>query len=63
MGREAIRAGLFLADYPQAGEEVAPDHRRWRVPRTRYILIYRLVPDGVEVLRVRHERENWLADL
>ena len=59
VGREAIKAADWLASTPYAGAEVAPDHRRWRVPRTPYLLIYRVVHTGVEILRVWHERQNW----
>lgn len=63
VGRAAIKAGDFLAEFPFAGEEVAPDHRRWRVPRTGYILIYRVLPERVDIVRVRNERENWQDDM
>jgi plasmid stabilization system protein ParE len=29
------------------------------VPETDYVLIYRIVPYGVEILRAFHARENW----
>ena len=53
------RAG-FLADFPFGGPAI-PDTglRSLRVSRTPYILIYRVDVDRVEILRVRHERENW----
>ena len=58
VGSEAIKAGDFLAEFPHAGEEVAPDHRRWRVSGTRYLLIYRVLNGSVEILRVRHDRQG-----
>ena len=59
VGRLAIKAADFLAEFPFAGEQVSPDHRRWHVARTSYLLIYRVLPDSVEILRVRNEREHW----
>ena len=58
VGREAIRAADWLVAMPHAGAEIASDHRRWRVRTTPYLLIYRVVEDGIEVLRLRHERQN-----
>jgi toxin ParE1/3/4 len=62
VGRAAIEAGQFLAEFPFAGEEVLPDHRRWHVRRTPYILFYRVLADSVEIVRVRHEKQNWRAE-
>ena len=62
VGRQAIGAGRFLAQHPASGSPIDHELRKWRVRGTRYLLVYRLVPGGVEVLRVRHERENWRAE-
>ena len=59
VGRAAIAAGCFLAEHLAAGAEVAATHRRWRVAKTPYPLFYRIVPEEVQVLRVRHDRQNW----
>ena len=59
VGRLAVRAGAFLADHPRAGPKMAEDIRKWRVPGTRHLLIYRIRSDGVEILRVHHGREDW----
>lgn len=59
VGRAAIAAGNFLADFPAAGPIVDRDERKWRVPDTDYVLIYRIAPNGVEMLRAYHGRENW----
>ena len=59
VGRAAIAAGDFLADFPGAGPIVDGYERKWRVSETDYVLIYRIVPHGVEILRVYHGRENW----
>ena len=53
-------AGDFLAGLPNAGPVMeAANVRKWRVRDTNYILLYRLVDDRVQILRVRHGRENW----
>jgi toxin ParE1/3/4 len=61
VGRAAVRAARFLAEHPYAGPRVEGDKRKWRVPGTYYLLLYRVVPEGVEILRVHHGRENWIA--
>ena len=59
-----VLATDWLLDWPYAGPAVgASGWRKWKPRRTAHILIYRPVHDGIEVGRVRHERENWLADL
>jgi plasmid stabilization system protein ParE len=58
--RAALAAGRFLAEHPAAGP-LARDFgiRKWRVRGTDYILLYRIVAAGVEIIRVRHVREDW----
>ena len=59
-----VLATDWLIDWPAAGRAVgASGWRRWKAKRTAHVLIYRQTTDGIEVGRVRHERENWLADL
>jgi toxin ParE1/3/4 len=49
-----------LVEFPHAGPRLADQSvRSLRVRDTPYIILYRLVPDGLEVLRVYHERQNW----
>ncbi|WP_033920634.1 type II toxin-antitoxin system RelE/ParE family toxin [Sphingomonas sp. 37zxx] len=59
VGRDAVRAGRFLADYPNAGEVVEKDVRKWSISGSPYLLLYRVTDEAVEVLRVRHRREDW----
>lgn len=59
VGRAALAAGRFLAKQPQAGPRVLGETRKWRVAGTPYVLIYRPVTDGVEILRLHHGRQNW----
>jgi len=54
-------ASTFLARTPKAGPLLAEtDARKWTVRGSPYILIYRIHPDRIEILRVHHGSENWL---
>ena len=60
-GGAALAAGSFLAEHPAAGPLVGEfGIRKWRVRGTDYILLCRIVAAGVEIIRVRHGREDWL---
>ncbi len=55
-----ILSAHWLLDYPQAGSLIGKDHwRKWRPRKTRHILLYRPHAQGIKVLRVRHERNDW----
>ena len=55
-----ISATTFLLDHPFAGPAIDyRDWRKWKPKRLRYVLTYRPVRNGVEVVRVRHERNDW----
>ena len=58
-----ILVTYWLTDWPQAGRPVGGGWRKWKPRRARHLLLYRVVPDGIEIGRVRHEREDWLVDL
>lgn len=49
----------LLLDFPLAGPIGDDEERSLRVTGTPYILIYRLRPTGIEILRIRHNRQNW----
>ena len=59
LGLAAIAAARFLIDFPFAGPAV-PDSilRKWPVPRTDYRLFYVVTESGLEIVRVRHVRED-----
>ena len=59
VGRAALAAGRFLAEFPEAGPAFDGDRRKWRVRATEYVLLYRAVPGGVEILRLEHARRDW----
>ncbi|TPG56624.1 type II toxin-antitoxin system RelE/ParE family toxin [Sphingomonas glacialis] len=55
------KAADFLAVSPAAGPMIPEvDARKWRVAPTHYILLYRVTDAHIEVLRIRHARENWI---
>lgn len=59
-----VLATDWLLDWPSIGRPIGDQGwRKWAVRRTAHLLIYRTVPDGIRIGRVRHVRENWLADL
>jgi toxin ParE1/3/4 len=57
--RLAVKAARTLALTPHIGSALADGTRKWPVWDTPYVLIYRVAQDVVEILRVRHNRENW----
>ena len=56
-------ASGFLATMPRAGPALRrSDARKWLVGATPYLLIYRVLEDGIQILRVHHGRQDWDAD-
>jgi toxin ParE1/3/4 len=54
-----IAATGILADLPYAGPaSLRRDRRKWRVPKTRFILFYRVAADHVRILRVLHGAQD-----
>jgi len=62
LGEAALSAAAFLAEYPRAGSSFRNGTRKWRIASFDFVLIYRTVPSGIEVLRMRHASENWQAE-
>ena len=60
VGEAALRACIFLAQFPHAGEAI-PDKpvRKWRVPHTPYVLLYRSSETMIEVARLVHFARDW----
>ena len=56
-----FRAG-FLEDFPRGARLLKDGTRVLRVLQTPYLIRYRLIEDEVQVLRVHHEREDWLVE-
>ena len=60
----AIRvAANRLTEYPRIGRAVDPPFRVLGIRSTQYLIVYRLKDGGVEIVRVRHRRENWTYDI
>ena len=52
----------LLGDYPHMGvarPEFGATHRSFPVPRSGYVIIYRPIDGGVEILHVRHGSQNF----
>ncbi|MEO5937984.1 MAG: type II toxin-antitoxin system RelE/ParE family toxin [Sphingomonas sp.] len=49
-----------LRDYPRIGRAIDRPFRVLAVRTTKYLLVYRLHNDVVEIIRVRHAAETWL---
>jgi plasmid stabilization system protein ParE len=50
----------WLAEYPRAGQVIeGTDTRSFRVLRTRYVIVYRVVGETVEIVRVHNGAEDW----
>ena len=60
VGDAAVAAGRFLLDFPNAGSAFEGQYlRKWPVPGTDYRLFYRPIRTGIEIVRIRHAREDW----
>jgi plasmid stabilization system protein ParE len=56
----ALDAAEFLLERPRAGHALNDGSlRKWRVPNTPLILIYRIEPEGILIARVQHNRSDW----
>jgi len=56
----ALDAAEFLLDRPRAGPTFTDGAlRKWRVPATPLLLVYRVEPDGILIARVQHNRSDW----
>ncbi len=59
----SIRArALFLERFPRGGRPFGTDCRVLRVTDTAYLILYRIVGGDVQLLRIRHEREDWFVE-
>ena len=52
----------FLEDFPRGARPLKDGTRVLRVLQTPYLIRYRIVDDVVQVLRIHHEREDWLLE-
>jgi plasmid stabilization system protein ParE len=63
LGLAAIRAARTVAQWPRTGRHLGRGRRKRTIVGTPYILIYRLKGKRLQVLRVRHVRENWMIEI
>ncbi len=50
-----------LTDAPNIGRSgLVPGTRHWVVDRTPYLIVYRVTPESVQILRVWHGRRDWM---
>ena len=61
--RAIDRVADRLLDYPRLGRALREPFRVMGVRGTDYIVIYRLHDEGVEIVRIRHGREDWLGEV
>ena len=52
----------FLENFPHGGRPIEDGIRMLRVIDTPHLILYRIVADAVEILRIRHEREDWFVE-
>ena len=48
-----------LFDFPEIGSLTSAGPRKWRVPKTPYLLLYDISEKAVEVVTVVHDRTDW----
>lgn len=60
----AVGAARLLGERPRLGSIVENTiYRKWRVPRTPYLLIYRAERDRLRIARVFHAAQDWQDSL
>lgn len=64
VSRMAVKSAQQLIKFPHLGPPVGEDGvRKWGVKRTNFLLLYRVTNSAIEILRVRHAREDWKPPL
>ncbi len=64
VGDSAIAAARLITEFPHAGAALDGTHvRKWNIAGTDYRLIYLITDKQVEIVRVRHARENWREEI
>lgn len=56
-----VGAGRRLAEMPEVAPLTARGRRKWRVPKTSYLLFYRIEADHIRILRVLHGARDLVA--
>ncbi|WP_420542780.1 type II toxin-antitoxin system RelE/ParE family toxin [Sphingomonas naphthae] len=53
-------AAAFLTGMPHAGQRLEDTAaRKWTVRGTNYVLLYRVIGERLDILRVHHAAEDW----
>ena len=52
-------AARFLENFPRGGRPTGGGNRILRVINSPHLIIYRIIGEKVEILRIRHESEDW----
>jgi toxin ParE1/3/4 len=60
MLQRIVEAAKLLEQYPALGPIVTGNVRFLKARRTPFVVIYKIGDDGVEIIRVRHAREDWM---
>lgn len=56
-------ATMRLTAFPRLGTPIGTSgHRKWRLKRTPFLMIYTIEGDVLHILRVHHERQDWGMD-
>ncbi|MGA1800346.1 type II toxin-antitoxin system RelE/ParE family toxin [Sphingomonas sp. 4RDLI-65] len=58
VGDVAIAAVRMLADNPYLGPVVEGDLRKWSARGIEYVILYRPMADGIDVVRLMHARQD-----
>lgn len=58
---ESLDAALIrLTDFPRLGTPIGSQgHRKWRLGKTPFLIIYAAENRATHILRVYHERQDW----
>jgi toxin ParE1/3/4 len=64
VSRMAVKSARQLIKFPHLGPIIGEDDvRKWGVKRTDFLLFYRVTNSAIEILRIRHAREDWMPPL
>ena len=58
IGGMAIAAARMLANNSYLGPVAKGDLRKWSIRGTEYLILYRPMPDGVDIVRLMHSRQD-----
>ena len=52
-----------LLEYPRIGRAVSAPFRVLGVRDTAFLIVYRLHGGAIEIIRIRHDREDWRGEI